>query len=101
MLKRIFMFDVNRVLFFDVNRVLRWNVSRALRRPIPIVLLKMLLAWFAAGIALAVVIPLALRNGLNVPEWIPMIVVLTFMALAVGPELLRWTRKITASRART
>ena len=54
-----------------------------------------------AGIALAVVIPLALRNGLNVPEWIPMVVVLTFMALAVGPELVRWIRHITASRART
>ena len=101
MLKRILMFDVNRVLFFDVNRILRWNVSRALRRSIPIVLLKMLLAWIAAGIAMAVVVPLAVRSGLNVPEWIPMVVVLTFMALAVLPDLVRWIRKIPASRATT
>ena len=101
MLKRILMLDVNRVLFFDVNRILRWDVSRALRRSIPIALLKMLLAWLAAGIALAIGVPLAVRNGLNIPEWIPMVVVLTFMALAVAPDLVRWIRKITAPRATT
>ena len=101
MLKRILRLDVNRILFFDVNRVLRWDVSRGLRGAIPIVLLKMLLAWLAAGISMGIVVPLAVRNGLHIPEWIPMVVVLTFMAVAVGPDLVRWIRKITASRAAT
>src|SRR5687767_1449326 len=101
MFKRILMFDVNRILFFDVNRILRWDVSRALRRPIPVVVLKLLLAWIAAGIVVAIVVPIAARNGWTVAEWVPRIVVLAFLALAAGPDIIRWIRKITAPRATT
>lgn len=72
----------------------RWSLDRVMHADIaaitvPTLIMKLLVAVVAAGVILAVLVPLLADRGLHVADWVGRVVLLAAVAAAVGPDLWR------------
>jgi hypothetical protein len=65
----------------------RINSANARSRRVPIVIFKVLLAWFLSAIVMALLVPALHGRGLELSHWIVWPVILAAMALCLGGEI--------------
>ena len=63
------------------------NSANARSRRVPVVIFKVILAWFLSGIVLALLVPVLHRRAIELTHWIVWPVVLASMALCLGGEI--------------
>ena len=67
----------------------RINRANARSRRVPLVLLRLLLAWFVSGVLLALLAPVLHTRGIALQAWMVWAVIIAAFALAVGSDLVR------------
>lgn len=65
----------------------RVNSVNARSRRVPIVIFKVVLAWFLSAIVLAVMVPALHRRGIELTHWMVWPVILATTALCLGGEI--------------
>lgn len=71
----------------------RINQANARSRRVPVVIFKVILAWFLSGIILALLVPVLQARGVELRAWMAWAVILAAMALCLGPGLLERSRR--------
>ena len=67
----------------------RINRANARSRRVPRVIFKGILAWFLAGIVLAIMVPPLHTRGIELRQWMAWAVIGAAFALCIGPDLVR------------
>ena len=71
-----------------------FNRVNARSRRVPVVLLKLLLAWFLSAVVLALLMPALQTGGISLRGWMVWTVSLASLVLCIGPDLRgRWRRR--------
>lgn len=65
----------------------RIHSVNARSRRVPVVIFKVILAWFLSGIVLAVMVPALHARGIELSHWIVWPVILASMALCLSGEI--------------
>ena len=76
-----------------MDRIVAWNARQAKSWTIPVVLLKGVVGYFLGGVLLAVIVPFLHARGVSLREWMAWGVILTTIAVCVGPELYHRRRR--------
>lgn len=65
----------------------RIHSANARSRRVPVVIFKVILAWFLSGIVLALLVPLLHGRGIELTHWMVWPIILASMALCLGGEI--------------
>ena len=65
------------------------NRANARSRRVPSLLFRVLLAWLLSAVVLGLLVPVLHARGIELQAWMPWTVILSSLALCVGPDLVR------------